>query len=65
MTTQKMFLGTFQRFITFRPACTKKQSVEETAEMTAFCAALQCDTDRHAVSLLRAQRMYIGSVFFQ
>ena len=44
---------------------TKKQSVGETAEMTMFCTAMQCDTERHSVSLLQAQRTHFGGANFQ
>ena len=44
---------------------TKKQSVEETAEMVAFCTAMQCDTERHSVSVLEAERTPSGGASFQ
>ena len=44
---------------------TNKQSVEETAEMVAFCTAMQCDTERHSVSLLEAQRTQFGGADFR
>jgi hypothetical protein len=42
---------------------TKQQSVEETADMAAFCTALQCDTERYSVSVLKAQRTRLGGSF--
>ena len=44
---------------------TKKQSVEESADMVAFCTAMQCDTERHSVSVLKAQRTTFGLALFQ
>ena len=44
---------------------TKQQSVEETADMVAFCTAMQCDTERHFVSLLHAQRTRAGGAHFR
>ena len=44
---------------------TKQQSVEETADMVAFCTAMQCDTERHSVSVLEAQRTRFGGADFQ
>ena len=44
---------------------TKQQSVEETAEMTAFCTAMQCDTERHSVSVLEARRTRFGGACFR
>ena len=44
---------------------TKQQSVEETAEMVAFCTAMQCDTERCSISLLEAHRTELGSVRFR
>ena len=42
----------------------KRQSVEETAEMTAFCTAMQCDTEHCSISLLEARRTdYVGAHF--
>ena len=43
---------------------TERQSVEETADMVAFCTAMQCDTERHSVSVLRAQRTRFGGAYF-
>ena len=43
---------------------TKRQSAEETADMVAFCTAMQCDTGRHSVSLLEAQRTDVGGARF-
>ena len=43
----------------------KRPSVEEAAEMTAFCTAMQCDTERHSVSLLQAKRTRSGGAHFQ
>ena len=45
---------------------TKQQSVEETADMVAFCTAMQCDTERHSVSVLEARRRReLGNARFQ
>ena len=44
---------------------TKQQSAEEIAEMTTFCTAMQCDTERYCVSLLSVQRAMLDSVNFQ
>ena len=43
---------------------TKEQSVEETADMVTFCTAMQCDTERHSVSVLEAQRTQSGGARF-
>ena len=43
---------------------TEQQSVEETADMIAFCAAMQCNTRRHSVSVLEAERTYSGGAHF-
>ena len=40
-------------------------SVEEAAEIKAFCTAMQCDTERHFVSVLQAQRTRSGGASFQ
>ena len=43
---------------------TKQQSVKETADMVAFCTAMQCDTKRCFVALLKARRTrYAGADF--
>ena len=44
---------------------TKQQSVEETADMVAFCTAMQCDTERCSVSVLEAQRTRFGGARFR
>ena len=44
---------------------TKRQSVEETAEMVAFCTEMQCDTERCSVSVLEAQRTQYGGANFR
>ena len=44
---------------------TKQQSVGETAEMTAFCTAMQCDTEPCSISLLEAQRTGLGGARFR
>ena len=44
---------------------TERQSVEETSEMAAFCTAMQCDTERHSVSVLQAQRTRFGGADFR
>jgi len=44
---------------------TKLQSAEETAEMVAFCTAMQCSTERHSVSVLKAQRIHYGGADFR
>ena len=44
---------------------TKRQSVEETADMVAFCTAMQCDTEHHSVSVLEARRRELGNARFQ
>ena len=44
---------------------TNRQSVEETADMVAFCTAMQCDTERHSVSVLQAERTPSGGARFQ
>ena len=44
---------------------TKHQSVEETADMVAFCTAMQCDTERYSVSVLEAQRTQFAGAYFR
>ena len=44
---------------------TEQQNVEETADMVAFCTAMQCDTERHSVSVLRAHRSRHGGADFR
>ena len=44
---------------------TMKQSVEETADMVAFCTAMQCDTERHFVLVVEAQRTESGGARFR
>ena len=44
---------------------TKQQNAKEIAEMTAFCTAMQCDTERHSVSLLQVKRTRFGGANFQ
>ena len=44
---------------------TKQQSVEETADMVAFCTAMQCDTERCSVSVLEARRTDVAGAYFQ
>ena len=44
---------------------TKQQSVEETAEMAAFCTAMQCDTERCSISVLEARRTNFGGALFR
>ena len=44
---------------------TKQQSVEETADMVAFCTAMQCDTERYSVSVREARRRPSGSACFR
>ena len=42
---------------------TKEQSIEETADMVAFCKAMQCDTERCFVSVPLAARMGSSACF--
>ena len=44
---------------------TRLLGIEGAAEMTAFCTAMQCDTERHFVSVLEAQRPYFNGVLFR
>ena len=43
----------------------ERKSVEEIAGMVAFCTAMQCNTERHSVSVLQAQRTPSGGSRFQ
>ena len=43
----------------------ERKSVEETADMVEFCTAMQCDTERHSVSVLKAYRTPSGGSRFQ
>ena len=43
----------------------ERKSVEETADMVAFCTAMQCDTEHHSVSVLEAKRTEFGGALFQ
>ena len=44
---------------------TEQQNVEATAEMVAFCTVMQCDTERHSVSVLHAHRSRCGDADFR
>ena len=43
----------------------ERSSVEEAAEMVAFCTAMQCDTERLCVSVLEAQSTRIAGARYR